>query len=85
MTRYYDPYEYSSQGFSTPIIMSTDLEYPVENFIKDKQVNIAKSESSVFEFKLLDTSAIALIDFSSEYTNYSVEKESSRFSPSYGY
>ena len=78
MMRYFDPEEYNSQGYSTPIIMDVNYVYPEPLVKQESQKTIAKAETSVYGFKLLDTSAITLIDFSTEYTNYAVDQETTR-------
>ena len=81
-TRYFEPEQYNEQGYQTPITMSTSQVSTNKEDVVFLQQRISKSEVSVYDFKLLDTSAISTVDLGTNHYNYAIESENKHSEPS---
>ena len=75
LTHHFNADEYREHGFQTAI-SPTERGYTISKK-SNKVLNkfISKTEVNYFDCFWLDTSAISLMDFSTKFTNYQVEKE----------
>ena len=83
ITRFFNADFYNENGYQSAVSTSSQIEiFPKEGH-QNIYKQISKTTVGYYNFHFLDTSAISLVDFSTEFTNYSVERTSSRRIESY--
>ena len=74
LTRYFNAADYNENGFLKSVQTSQQFDVFQKNMQTTMYKSISQTKINYYNFYFLDTSAISLIDFSSEFETYQVER-----------
>lgn len=82
IVRYFNAEDYSKNGYQNATILNEDVIFPKLNEVTLVDKSIAESDISFYDIKMLDTSAITILDMAKTFKDYKVADSKSNIKKS---